>query len=44
MHSYLSGWKFFDLINNAPNGKQGFYCKLSQKKRRKNQRRIGKRR
>ena len=33
----------FDLLyNHHPDGKRGFYCKSSQKKRRKMKKRVGK--
>lgn len=35
-------WRFLHLVEYAPDGKRGFYCKSSQKKRRKMQRRTGK--
>ena len=46
-------YSYFDIMEmrrilhdvlHAPDGKRGFYAKSSQKKRRKSQRRIGKRR
>ena len=42
MNEYLFSWRFLHLVEYAPDGKRGFYCKSSQKKRRKNQRRVGK--
>ena len=41
-YSIFGTW-FLDWLNNPPDAKNGFYCKSSQKKRRKNQRRTGKR-
>ena len=39
---FSSMWRFFMKGEHAPDGKRGFYCKSSQKKRRKMQRRSGK--
>ena len=41
-HYYAFVRDFWHLLSYTPDGKRGVYCKASQKKRRKMQRRTGK--
>ena len=41
-YDILSLRQFWHQIAYAPDGKRGFYCRTSQKKRRKKLRRVGK--
>lgn len=44
MNENWFSWRFLHLLEYTPDGKRGYYCKMSQRKRRKNNRRCGKRR